>query len=451
MQRHAIVLAAGKGTRMKSKKYKVLHDVAGKSMIEHVVDNVKQSGVEQLVTIVGHGAQNVKETLGDASLYSFQEEQLGTAHAVKMASEHLKDKQGTTLVVCGDTPLITAATLKSMVEHHENAKAQATVLSATAENPYGYGRILRDSAQRLTKIVEQKDASETERQINEISSGIFAFDNQVLFEKLELVRNENAQKEYYLPDVLSLILDDKGNVEIYHTDDFEEIMGVNDRVMLSEAEKAFKKRINEQHMRNGVTIVDPATTYIGADVIIGEDTVIEPGVKLAGNTVIGEDTIVGQYAEITNSKIGSNVTIKQSVINEAIVGDHANIGPFAQLRPGADLGEKVKVGNFVEVKQSVVKTGAKLPHLSYIGDAEIGERTNVGCGSITVNYDGINKFKTIIGNDSFIGCNTNLVAPITLGDRSFIAAGSTITDNVPQDSLALARARQTTKEGYLKK
>ncbi|MEB6171645.1 bifunctional UDP-N-acetylglucosamine diphosphorylase/glucosamine-1-phosphate N-acetyltransferase GlmU [Staphylococcus pseudoxylosus] len=451
MQRHAIVLAAGKGTRMKSKKYKVLHDVAGKSMIEHVVDNVKQSGVEQLVTIVGHGAQNVKETLGDASLYSFQEEQLGTAHAVKMASEHLKDEQGTTLVVCGDTPLITAATLKSMIEHHENAKAQATVLSATAENPYGYGRILRDSAQRLTKIVEQKDASETERQINEISSGIFAFDNQVLFEKLELVRNENAQKEYYLPDVLSLILDDKGNVEIYHTDDFEEIMGVNDRVMLSEAEKAFKKRTNEQHMRNGVTIVDPATTYIGADVIIGEDTVIEPGVKLAGNTVIGEDTIVGQYTEITNSKIGSNVTIKQSVINEAIVGDHANIGPFAQLRPGADLGEKVKVGNFVEVKKSVVKTGAKLPHLSYIGDAEIGERTNVGCGSITVNYDGINKFKTIIGNDSFIGCNTNLVAPITLGDRSFIAAGSTITDNVPQDSLALARARQTTKEGYLKK
>ncbi|WP_426704008.1 bifunctional UDP-N-acetylglucosamine diphosphorylase/glucosamine-1-phosphate N-acetyltransferase GlmU [Staphylococcus shinii] len=451
MQRHAIVLAAGKGTRMKSKKYKVLHDVAGKSMIEHVIDNVKQSGVEQLVTIVGHGAQNVKETLGDASLYSFQEEQLGTAHAVKMASEHLKDKQGTTLVVCGDTPLITATTLKSMIEHHENKKAQATVLSATASNPFGYGRILRDSSHQLTKIVEQKDATETERQINEISSGIFAFDNQVLFEKLELVKNENAQKEYYLPDVLSLILEDKGVVEIYHTDDFEEIMGVNDRVMLSEAEKAFKKRTNEQHMRNGVTIVDPATTYIGADVIIGEDTVVEPGVKLAGHTVIGEDTIVGQYTEITNSKVGSNVTIRQSVINEAVIGDQANIGPFAQLRPGADLGEKVKVGNFVEVKKSVVKTGAKLPHLSYIGDAEIGERTNVGCGSITVNYDGINKFKTIIGNDSFIGCNTNLVAPITLGDRSFIAAGSTITDNVPEDSLALARVRQTTKEGYLKK
>ncbi|MFQ3904943.1 bifunctional UDP-N-acetylglucosamine diphosphorylase/glucosamine-1-phosphate N-acetyltransferase GlmU [Staphylococcus sp. Mo2-7] len=451
MQRHAIVLAAGKGTRMKSKKYKVLHDVAGKSMIEHVVDNVKQSGVEQLVTIVGHGAESVKETLGDASLYSFQEEQLGTAHAVKTASEHLNDKQGTTLVVCGDTPLITTETLKSLIEHHENNQAQATVLTATATNPYGYGRIIRDADNQLVKIVEQKDATDTEQQINEISSGIFAFDNQMLFEKLELVNNNNVQGEYYLPDVLSLILEDKGTVGIYHTNDFEEIMGVNDRVMLSEAEKAFRKRINEFHMRNGVTIVDPSNTYIGADVTIGEDTIIEPGVKLAGHSEIGEETVVGQYTEITNSKIGDNVTIKHSVINEAMVDDYAIIGPFAQLRPGTDLGKKVKVGNFVEVKKSVVKAGAKLPHLSYIGDAEIGERVNLGCGSITVNYDGINKFKTVIGNDSFIGCNTNLVAPITLGERSLIAAGSTITDSVPEDSLALARARQTTKEGYLKK
>ena len=249
---------------------------------------------------------------------------------------------------------------------------------------------------------------------------------------------------------MSLILDDQGVVEVHHTNDFDEIMGVNDRVMLSEAEQAFRKRINTFHMRNGVTIIDPATTYIGADVIIGEDTIIEPGVKLAGKTVIGSDVIIGQYSEITNSQVGTNVTIKQSVINEATIADEVTIGPFAQLRPGADLGHKVKVGNFVEVKKSVVKEGAKLPHLSYIGDAEIGARTNVGCGSITVNYDGVNKFKTIIGNDSFIGCNTNLVAPVTLGDRSFIAAGSTITDNVPEDSLALARSKQTTKEGYLK-
>ncbi|MCD8794782.1 bifunctional UDP-N-acetylglucosamine diphosphorylase/glucosamine-1-phosphate N-acetyltransferase GlmU [Staphylococcus gallinarum] len=451
MQRHAIVLAAGKGTRMKSKKYKVLHEVAGKSMIEHVVDNVRQSGVEQLVTIVGHGAESVKATLGNDSLYSFQEEQLGTAHAVKMASEYLEDKQGTTLVVCGDTPLITQQTLEALIAHHETNQAQATVLSATAPNPFGYGRIVRDTNNHLVKIVEQKDATIEEQQINEISSGIFAFDNQTLFDKLAKVKNDNAQGEYYLPDVLSLILDDQGVVEVHHTNDFDEIMGVNDRVMLSEAEQAFRKRINTFHMRNGVTIIDPATTYIGADVIIGEDTIIEPGVKLAGKTVIGSDVSIGQYSEITNSQVGANVTIKQSVINEATIADEVTIGPFAQLRPGADLGHKVKVGNFVEVKKSVVKEGAKLPHLSYIGDAEIGARTNVGCGSITVNYDGVNKFKTIIGNDSFIGCNTNLVAPVTLGDRSFIAAGSTITDNVPEDSLALARSKQTTKEGYLKK
>ncbi|MGO3050999.1 bifunctional UDP-N-acetylglucosamine diphosphorylase/glucosamine-1-phosphate N-acetyltransferase GlmU [Staphylococcus casei] len=451
MQRRAIVLAAGKGTRMKSKKYKVLHEVAGKSMIEHVVDNVKQSGVEQLVTIVGHGAESVKETLGDASLYSFQEEQLGTAHAVKMASEHLQDKQGTTLVVCGDTPLITTETLKALVDHHEQNQAQATVLSATAPNPFGYGRILRDSDNHLVKIVEQKDATENEREINEISSGIFAFDNQVLFDKLNHVKNDNVQSEYYLPDVLSLILEDKGSVEVYHTDDFDEIMGVNDRLMLSEAESAFRQRINEYHMKNGVTIIDPTSTYIGVNVKIGEDTVIEPGVKLVGYSEIGEDVIIGQYTEITNSSIGSNVTIKQSVINESKVDDYATIGPFAQLRPGADLGKKVKVGNFVEVKKSIIKDGAKVPHLSYIGDAEIGERTNIGCGSITVNYDGINKFKTSIGDDVFIGCNTNLVAPVTLGNRAFVAAGSTITDNVPNDSLALGRARQTTKEGYLKK
>lgn len=448
MQRHAIVLAAGKGTRMKSQKYKVLHEVAGKSMIEHVVDNVKHSGVETIITVVGHGADSVKEALGEQSLYSFQEEQLGTAHAVRMAEEHIGTQEGTTLVVCGDTPLVTAETLKSLIEHHEQSHAQATVLSATAPNPFGYGRIVRNDSEALTKIVEQKDATTEEQQINEISSGIFAFDNATLFAKLANVNNDNAQGEYYLPEVLSLILNENGKVEIYHTDDFDEIMGVNDRIMLSVAEQAMRTRINEQHMRDGVTIIDPQTTYIGKDVKIGQDTTIEPGVKLTGKTVIGSNVIVGQHSEIADSSIGNGVNIKQSVINESKVADEVNIGPFAQLRPGSDIGNKVKVGNFVEVKKSVVKEGSKLPHLSYIGDAEIGERSNVGCGSITVNYDGKNKFKTTIGNDAFIGCNTNLVAPVTVGDFAFIAAGSTITDDVPNNSLALARERQTTKEGY---
>ncbi|MHD0398614.1 bifunctional UDP-N-acetylglucosamine diphosphorylase/glucosamine-1-phosphate N-acetyltransferase GlmU [Staphylococcus simulans] len=451
MQRYAVVLAAGKGTRMKSKLYKVLHKVAGKSMIEHVVDSVKQAGTDEIVTIVGHGAESVKETLGSQSAYSFQEEQLGTAHAVKMAADELKGKEGTTLVVCGDTPLITPETLKALADYHEAQQAGVTVLSATADNPFGYGRIVRDENGRLAKIVEQKDATEAEREINEISTGIFAFDNVLLFELLEKVKNDNAQGEYYLPDVITLALEAGNIAEAYRTDDFDEIMGVNDRVALSKAEAAYRERVNAYHMRNGVTLIDPASTYIEADVQIGMDTIIEPGVHLGKGTVIGEDTVIGQYSDVNHSTIGNRTTIKQSVINEATVGDDTTVGPFAQLRPNAHLGNEVKVGNFVEVKKAELKDGAKVSHLSYIGDAEIGERTNVGCGSITVNYDGKNKFKTIIGKDSFIGCNTNLVAPVTVGDGVLIAAGSTITDDVPNDSLALARARQTTKPGYLNK
>lgn len=451
MQRYAVVLAAGKGTRMKSKLYKVLHKVAGKSMIEHVVDSVKQAGTDEIVTIVGHGAESVKETLGSQSSYSFQEEQLGTAHAVKMAADELKGKEGTTLVVCGDTPLITPETLKALADYHEAQQAGVTVLSATADNPFGYGRIVRDQDGRLAKIVEQKDATEAEREIDEISTGIFAFDNVLLFELLEKVKNDNAQGEYYLPDVITLALEAGKIADAYRTDDFDEIMGVNDRVALSKAEAAYRERVNEYHMRNGVTLIDPASTYIEADVQIGMDTIIEPGVHLGKGTVIGEDTVIGQYSDVNNSTIGNRTTIKQSVVNDATVGDDTTVGPFAQLRPNAHLGNEVKVGNFVEVKKAELKDGAKVSHLSYIGDAEIGERTNVGCGSITVNYDGKNKFKTIIGKDSFIGCNTNLVAPVTVGDGVLIAAGSTITDDIPNDSLALARARQTTKTGYLNK
>lgn len=451
MQRYAVVLAAGKGTRMKSKLYKVLHKVAGKSMIEHVVDSVKQAGTDEIVTIVGHGAESVKETLGSQSSYSFQEEQLGTAHAVKMAADELKGKEGTTLVVCGDTPLITPETLKALADYHEAQQAGVTVLSATADNPFGYGRIVRDQDGRLAKIVEQKDATEAEREIDEISTGIFAFDNVLLFELLEKVKNDNAQGEYYLPDVITLVLEAGKIADAYRTDDFDEIMGVNDRVALSKAEAAYRERVNEYHMRNGVTLIDPASTYIEADVQIGMDTIIEPGVHLGKGTVIGEDTVIGQYSDVNNSTIGNRTTIKQSVVNDATVGDDTTVGPFAQLRPNAHLGNEVKVGNFVEVKKAELKDGAKVSHLSYIGDAEIGERTNVGCGSITVNYDGKNKFKTIIGKDSFIGCNTNLVAPVTVGDGVLIAAGSTITDDIPNDSLALARARQTTKPGYLNK
>ncbi|MBO1199528.1 bifunctional UDP-N-acetylglucosamine diphosphorylase/glucosamine-1-phosphate N-acetyltransferase GlmU [Staphylococcus simiae] len=449
MGNYAIILAAGKGTRMKSKKIKVLHEIAGKSMIEHVLQSVEASGVDQVVTVVGHGAESVKQQLGEQSLYSFQQEQLGTAHAVQMAEDHLQGKEGTTLVVCGDTPLITPETLEALIKHHEQTDAQVTVLSAIIQRPQGYGRIIRNSQYQLEKIVEDKDANATEKEVKEISSGIFAFDNKVLFDTLQHVENDNAQGEYYLPDVVSLILKEGGNAEVYCTEDVDEIMGVNDRVMLSQAEKLLQQRINHFHMMNGVTIISPEQTFIGPDVQIGIDTIIEPGARITGHTSIGEDVVIGQYSEINNSTIESKAVIQQSVVNDSHVGVATKVGPFAQLRPGSNLGAEVKVGNFVEIKKAQLKDGAKVSHLSYIGDAEIGERTNVGCGTITVNYDGTNKFKTIVGSDSFVGCNVNLVAPVTVGNDTLIAAGSTITDNVPDHSLALARSRQTTKEGYM--
>ncbi|GGB12860.1 bifunctional UDP-N-acetylglucosamine diphosphorylase/glucosamine-1-phosphate N-acetyltransferase GlmU [Macrococcus hajekii] len=451
MTKQAIILAAGKGTRMKSKLYKVLHPVTGKPMVKHVLDNIRQAGVSEIVTIVGHGAEQVKELLSNESLFSMQSEQLGTAHAVSMAKEHLGAHKGTTIVICGDTPLISKETIENLIAHHERSGAKATILSAKTHQPFGYGRIVRDEYGNVERIVEEKDASFEEKLINEVSSGTFCFDNQALFEKLALVKNDNAQSEYYLPDVIRLLKEDDARVEAYTTEYFEETLGVNDRVNLALAEKLMRRRINQMHMLNGVTLIDPDTTYIDSEVEIGQDTIIHPGVSLKGRTVIGTEVEVTAHSEITNSTIGEGAKIKQSVVTDSVVGAYSSVGPFAQLRPGSDIGREVKIGNFVEVKKAKLHDEAKVSHLSYIGDAEIGERTNVGCGSITVNYDGQNKFKTVVGKDAFIGCNSNLVAPVTIGDGSFVAAGSTITDDVPEASLALGRARQTTKEGYYKK
>lgn len=451
MTRQAVILAAGKGTRMKSKLHKVLHPVCGKPMVQHVIDNIKKADVTEIVTIVGYGAEDVKAALQDQSLFSMQSEQLGTAHAVRMAAEHLEGKQGTTIVICGDTPLISEETIAGFIAHHETTGAKATILSAKTNTPFGYGRIIRDTHGAVERIVEEKDASIEEKLVNEVSSGTFCFDNALLFELLGQVDNNNAQGEYYLPDVIKLLRQRNELVEAYITEDFSETLGINDRYNLSIAEQTLRLRINKQHMMNGVTIIDPLTTYIESDVVIGSDTVIEPNVMLKGDTQIGNDVIVTSGSTIADSKIADGVTVKHSVIAESEVGEHTTIGPFAQLRPGSILGTDVKIGNFVEIKKAKLDDEAKVSHLSYIGDAEIGARTNIGCGAITVNYDGKNKFKTIVGKDAFIGCNSNLVAPVTIGDASFIAAGSTITDDVPEKSLALGRARQTTKDGYYNK
>lgn len=449
--RYAIILAAGQGTRMKSKLYKVLHPVCGKPMVQHVIDQVKSLNINEIVTIVGHGAEKVKDQLGEDSQYALQAEQLGTAHAVQQAGDMLADKEGVTIVVCGDTPLIKADTMEALFKHHEETSAKATILTARAEDPTGYGRIVRNSEGFVEKIVEHKDASEQERSINEINTGTYCFDNKMLFDAIQNVSNDNVQGEYYLPDVIEILKNQGEIVSAYVTDSFAETLGVNDRVALAQAERTMKKRINEYHMRNGVSIIDPDNTYIGPDVKIGQDTVIFPGTTLSGSTVIGSECQIGPNTEISNCEIGNNTVIRQSAAFDSKIGSEVNIGPFAHIRPESEINDEVKIGNFVEIKKAVFGKGSKASHLSYIGDAEVGADVNIGCGSITVNYDGKNKFLTKIEDGVFIGCNSNLVAPVTIGKGAYVAAGSTITEDVPGEALALARARQVNKEDYVGK
>lgn len=447
--RFAVVLAAGQGTRMKSKLYKVLHPVCGKPMVEHVIDQVSTLGLHKIVTIIGFGAELVKSQIGSRSEYALQEEQLGTAHAVIQAKDLLQDEKGTTLIVCGDTPLITSETFEKLLKHHEETNAKATILTAYTEDPTGYGRIIRKSTGEVEKIVEHKDASEEERAINEINTGTYCFDNESLFKALALVSNDNVQGEYYLPDVIEILKNQGEIVAAYQTEHFEETLGVNDRVALSQAEETMRKRINKKHMINGVTIIDPNSTYISADAIIDSDTVIQPGSVISGKTTIGSDCIIGPHSEIKDCKIGNHTTIRQSVAHDSEIGSEVAIGPFAHIRPGSQIFDEVKIGNFVEIKKSVFGKGSKASHLSYIGDAKVGSDVNLGCGSITVNYDGQNKFLTTIEDGAFIGCNSNLIAPVTVGKNAYVAAGSTITDDVPSESLSIARSRQVNKEDYV--
>ncbi|MGM0951267.1 MAG: bifunctional UDP-N-acetylglucosamine diphosphorylase/glucosamine-1-phosphate N-acetyltransferase GlmU [Bacillota bacterium] len=449
-KRFAVVLAAGQGTRMKSKLYKVLHPVCGKPMAEHVVDEALKLSLSKLVTIVGHGAEEVKKKLGDKSEYALQAEQLGTAHAVKQAQPFLADEKGVTIVICGDTPLLTAETMEQMLKEHTQREAKATILTAVAEDPTGYGRIIRSENGAVQKIVEHKDASEEERLVTEINTGTYCFDNEALFRAIDQVSNDNAQGEYYLPDVIEILKNEGETVAAYQTGNFQETLGVNDRVALSQAEQFMKERINKRHMQNGVTLIDPMNTYISPDAVIGSDTVIYPGTVIKGEVQIGEDTIIGPHTEIMNSSIGSRTVIKQSVVNHSQVGNDVNIGPFAHIRPDSVIGNEVKIGNFVEIKKTQFGDRSKASHLSYVGDAEVGTDVNLGCGSITVNYDGKNKYLTKIEDGAFIGCNSNLVAPVIVGEGAYVAAGSTVTEDVPGKALAIARARQVNKDDYVK-
>ena len=448
--RYAIILAAGKGTRMKSKLYKVLHPVCGKPMVEHIINRVEETNPSEIVTIVGHGADKVKAQLGDRSQYALQAEQLGTGHAVIQAAEFLKGKKGTTLVISGDTPLLTTETLDNLFEYHQGKGASATILTAHAEDPTGYGRILRDHVGIVDRIVEQKDATPEEAQVKEINTGTYCFDNELLFDALENLNTDNAQGEYYLTDIIEILKSNGKNVAAYQTQDFNESLGVNDRVALAEANRLMRERINRQHMMNGVTFVDPQSTYIDAGIQIGAETVIEPGVYLKGQTVIGENCLITSQSQIEDSVIEDNVVIKSSMVEQSIVREGADVGPFAHLRPKAEIAQNAHIGNFVEIKNATIGEGTKVGHLTYVGDATLGKDINVGCGVVFVNYDGKHKHHTTVGDHSFIGSAANIVSPVEIGANSIIAAGSTITENVSEHELAIARARQVNKENYAK-
>ncbi|NFN86392.1 bifunctional UDP-N-acetylglucosamine diphosphorylase/glucosamine-1-phosphate N-acetyltransferase GlmU [Clostridium sporogenes] len=447
----AIILAAGKGKRMKSFMPKVVHKVCGKEMVNHVIDNVRKANIKDVNLVIGKGSETVKEHTEDRNItYSMQEEQLGTGHAVICAEEFLKDKKGTVAIFTGDAPLITSETIEELFRFHNEGGCSATLISAIVENPAGYGRIIRETSGEVKKIVEHKDCNEEELKVNEINSGMYCFDIKVLLDSLKDLNNDNSQGEYYLTDVIEIIKKSGKKVGAIVVP-YEEIMGVNSRVQLSDAEKVMRKRINNKHMINGVTFIDCDSTYIDADVEIGNDTTIYPGCVIQGNTKIKENCILYSNSRIFNSIIASGVTVESSVILESHVGEGTTVGPFAYIRPETKIGKSARIGDFVEIKKSTIGDNTKVSHLTYIGDAEVGSKCNFGCGTVVVNYDGQKKQKTIIGNNVFIGCNTNLISPVKVNNNTYTAAGSTITNEVPEGSLAIARAKQINKEGWVDK
>lgn len=447
----ALILAAGEGKRMKSGYSKLVHKACGKAMIEWVCSAAENAGVSETVVIVGHKAEQVKECMGDRVKYVMQEKQLGTGHAVMQAEEYIRNTSGYVLVLYGDTPLVTSETIAETIKFHKESGSTATVITAELPDPSGYGRILRDDKGGISRIVEHRDATEQERAVREINSGMYLFSAKDLLGALKEITNDNDQGEYYLTDTISILIRKGSKVSAYKISDADEVMGVNDRVQLHQAAEVLKKRINKRHMLSGVTIIDSASTYIDGDVAIGMDTVIYPGTIIEGSSVIGENCTIGPNSRVVASTIGNNVKFNNSIILESTIEDDAQIGPFAYIRPESRICEKAKIGDFVEIKKSVVGKKTKIPHLTYIGDAEVGENTNIACGVVTVNYDGKKKSRTIVGSNAFVGCNVNLVAPVTVKDNSYIAAGSTITEEVPEYSLAIARSRQVIKEDWVNK
>lgn len=441
----AIILAAGKGTRMVSSKNKVMHEVLGKPMIGHVVDNVQAIHADKVVVVVGHQAESIQEYLRDRVEYAIQKEQLGTGHAI-MQVDQLQDVDGQTLVLYGDCPLVSSETMQALLQHNENKAL--TVLTAIVDNPNAYGRIIKDESGNIAKIVEAKDASIEQLKIKEINTGIYCFNTRLLFKYIFQLTNNNQKKEYYLTDLVEMLITADHEVDSVVVSEPNEVMGINDRLDLVAAHRWLQQKVNRHWMLKGVTIIDPDSTTIDIEASIGEDTIIYPNVTIQKQSRIGKKCILYPNSFIVNSEIGDETTIDSSRISDSKVGNQVTIGPFAHLRNGTLVMDKNRIGNFVEMKNTTIKEDSRCAHLTYLGDAEVGSKVNLGCGVITVNYDGKNKFKTIIKDGAFIGSNVNLIAPITIGENAVVAAGTTANKDVGDGDMAIGRVRQENKPNY---
>lgn len=448
MSLKTLILAAGKGTRMKSELPKVLHKVCGVPMVQKIVNTCSKIGSIENILILGHKKEEVLKVLPNMQ-YVVQEEQLGTGHAVIQAKDKLKDFDGTVMILCGDTPLLREETLKELYNYHKQTGATTTILTSIYENPFGYGRIVKEN-ETVIGIVEEKEASEEIRAIKEVNAGIYCFESKDLLSALDRIDNKNEKGEYYLTDVIAINVRDGKKVEAFLLEDNDEILGINSKIELEKANCIMKNRINEKHMENGVIFIDKNSVYIEESVEIGQDTIIYPGALLQGDTVIGQNCEILGNTRVIDCNIGNNVRVESSVLEESVVEDRVTIGPFAHLRPKSHLKEEVHIGNFVEIKKSVLEKGVKAGHLTYLGDATVGEKTNIGAGTITCNYDGKNKFKTTIGKNAFIGSDTMLVAPLNIGENALVGAGSVITKDVPENALAVSRSKQVIKFDWRK-
>jgi bifunctional UDP-N-acetylglucosamine pyrophosphorylase/glucosamine-1-phosphate N-acetyltransferase len=453
MDTHVVILAAGKGTRMKSALPKVLHRVAGQPLIDRVLACAAALRPRTTTVVVGHQSESLKAALAGHEGLTFvvQEPQRGTAHALMTAEQALSGQKGLLVLLSGDVPLLTADTLEKLVDCHRTSGASASLITAIVDNPHGYGRIVRNGEQ-IARIVEEKDASPAERTIREINSGIYAFSLEGLFDAVRGIATHNAQNEYYLPDLVAIYRQRGSVVETVTVSNADEIRGINSRVELAAVSRIVRDQKNTELMASGVTIEDPATAYVDEAVTIGPDTILHPGVSLEGRTVIGAGCEIHTGARIIDSQIGDRVTIlNHCVITGSTIADDASVGPFAHLRPETDLRAKSKVGNFVELKKTVLGVGSKASHLAYLGNATIGEKVNIGAGTITCNYDGVTKSQTVIEDGAFVGSDTQLIAPVTVGKGAYVGSGSTIRENVPPGALAVSAGKQRNLEGWVER